>query len=61
MNLLLDRMKPPNVRSVKSANDPNVLATIMFLPSAAIERNNPEAIWLVTNSTRYCFNILQKE
>ena len=61
MNLLLDRMKPPNVRSVKSANDPNVLATIMFLPSAAIARNNPEAIWLINNSKKYCFNNLHKE
>jgi hypothetical protein len=43
-NLLLERMKPPNARSVRTANDPNVLATIMFLPRAAVARNNPEAI-----------------
>jgi hypothetical protein len=36
-------MKPPNVRSVTIANDPNVLAIIIFLPIAAIDRNNAEA------------------
>ncbi len=54
----LDRMKPPNARNVRTAKDPNVLATIMFLPSAAIARNNPEAIWLINNSTRYCLKNL---
>ena len=37
-------MKPPNVKSVSSANDPKVLAIIMFLPAAAINRNNADAV-----------------
>ena len=51
-------MKPPNVSNVRRAKDPKVLATIMFLPNAAIARNNPEDIWLISSSTRYCLNNL---
>ena len=39
-----DRIKPPNAKSISKANAPNVFATIMFLPAAAINRNNPDAI-----------------
>jgi len=54
-------MKPPNAKRMRSAKDPNVLATIMFLPSAAIARNKPEDIWFISRSTRYCFKNLHKE
>jgi hypothetical protein len=57
--LPLESMKPPKAKSKSSANDPNVLATIMFLPIAAINRNNAEAIWLTRTSRRYCLNNLQ--
>ena len=33
-----DRIKPPNAMSISTANAPNVLATIMFLPAAAIKK-----------------------
>ena len=39
-----DRIKPPDAKSISKANAPNVFATIMFLPAAAINRNNPDAI-----------------
>jgi hypothetical protein len=57
--LPLERIKPPNAKSRSSANDPNVLATIIFLPSDAINRNNAEAIWFTSNSIRYCLKNLQ--
>lgn len=50
--LPLETINPPNTKTVTSAHEPNVFATIMFLPSAAMKRNNPEAIWLVQTSTR---------
>jgi hypothetical protein len=55
-----DKMKPPNAKSVSSANDPKVLATIMFLPAAAINRNNADAIWLISKSSKYCLKSLEK-
>lgn len=42
-SILRDRTKPPNAKSKSSANKPNVLATIMFLPAAPINLNNPAA------------------
>jgi hypothetical protein len=39
-----DKTKPPKTNSKRSTNDPKVLATTMFLPTAAMVRNNPEAI-----------------
>lgn len=54
----LDNIKPPNVRSVTVANDPNVLAIIIFLPVAAIVRNNAEAIWPSSSNRRYCLKNL---
>ena len=53
-------MLAPSVIVARSAKDPNVFATIMFLPNAAMNRIKPDAIWLINNSSRYCLNILQK-
>jgi hypothetical protein len=57
--LPLVSIKPPKAKSKSSANDPNVFAIIMFLPIAAINRNNAEAVWLTRTSRRYCLNNLQ--
>lgn len=50
----------PTIMVQCTCNKPNVLATIMVLPTAAINRNNPEAIWLTPRSTKYCLNILEE-
>ena len=42
--LPLARTKPPKAKSMTSANEPNVLATVKLLPTPAMNRNNPEAI-----------------
>ena len=55
----LDRTNPLNAKSMSSAAEPNVLAIIKFLPIAAINRNNAEAIWLTNTSRRYSLNNLQ--
>jgi hypothetical protein len=54
-------MKPPKAKSVRSAKDPKVLATIMFLPAAAINRNSADAIWLISKSRKYCLKSLKKK
>jgi hypothetical protein len=56
-----DKIKPPNAKSVSSAKDPKVLATIMFLPAAAINRNSADAIWLISKSRKYCLKSLKKK
>jgi hypothetical protein len=56
----LDKTKPPNAKIARSTNDPKVLATIMFLPAAAINRNSADAIWLISTSTTYSLKNLQK-
>lgn len=40
----LDKMNPLIAVMASSANDPNVFATIMFLPKAPISLKSPEAI-----------------
>ena len=52
-------MTPPNAKSVSSAKDPKVFATIMFLPVAAINRNSADAIWLISKSRKYCLKNLK--
>lgn len=37
---------------------PSVEATVISLPTAAIKRNNAEAIWLVSARTMNCLNNL---
>lgn len=44
-----------------NANEPKVLATIMFLPSAPMKRNSPEAIWFMSKSSRYCLKNLRRK
>ena len=56
-----ERINPPNDKSTSNANEPNVLATTMFLPVTAINRNNAEAIWLTPKSSAYCLKNLQHE
>jgi hypothetical protein len=46
---------------VTIANDPNVLAIIIFLPIAAIDRNNAEATWPSSTNTRHCLKNLYQE
>lgn len=53
-----DKTNPPRTRTASKAKDPNVLATITFLPSAAINRNSPDAIWLIRRSKRNCLKNL---
>ena len=53
-------MKPPNAKSVSSAKVPKVLATIMFLPAAAINRNSADDVWLISKSRKYCLKSLKK-
>lgn len=59
--LPLDRMNPPITRTVSSAHDPNVFATMTFLPRAPMNRNSPEAIWLTQMSRNSCLKNLQIE
>lgn len=59
MVLPRDRIKPPNAKSMSNANEPTVFATIIFLPAAPINRNNAEATWFTSTSTKYCLNNLQ--
>ena len=54
----LDKTNPPKTRTASKAKDPNVFATIIFLPSAAINRNSPDAIWLINRSRRNCLKNL---
>lgn len=51
-------MNPPKTSTASNANEPTVLATIIFLPSAPIIRNSADAIWLVNRSIKYCFKNL---
>lgn len=53
-----DITNPPKTKIVSKAHDPNVFATMTFLPNAAIRRNNPEAIWLAHISRRICLKNL---
>lgn len=55
----LESTKPPNVNNMSNANEPKVLARTKFLHAAAIKRNNAEAIWLTSISSRYCLSNLQ--
>ena len=55
----LDRTKPPNTKNKSVTNEPYVLATTVFLPIAAADRNNAEAIWFRNTSRRYSLNNLQ--
>lgn len=47
MYIFLPRAKtnPPSTINARNANDPTVLATMIFLPNAAMKRNTAEAIW----------------
>ena len=40
--------------TASKANDPTVFATMMFLPTAPINRKSPDAIWLIQTSRKYC-------
>lgn len=50
---------PPRTCTASKANAPTVPATISFLPNAAINRNNPDAIWLMHMIKKYCLKNLQ--
>ena len=39
------KMNPPRTKIVSNPNDPNVLATMIFLPNDAMKRNRPYDIW----------------
>lgn len=54
-------MNPPMTNIASNANEPKVLATIMFLPSAPMKRNSPEAIWFMSKSSRYCLKNLRRK
>jgi hypothetical protein len=56
--LLLDRTNPPRTMTRSNAKDPNVFATVVSLPKAAMNRNSAEAIWLMHTSRRYCLKNL---
>jgi hypothetical protein len=53
-----DRTKPLIAKRMESANDPNVRATVMSLPTAAMNLNNAEAIWFTSTRIRYCLKNL---
>lgn len=53
-------IKPPKTIIASKANDPNVLATIIFLPNAAINLNIPDATWLRHKSRRNCLKNLSE-
>ena len=53
-----DKINPPITRIVSKASEPQVFATIIFLPTAAINRNSPDAIWLRHRSKRNCLKNL---
>lgn len=53
-------MNPPNAKRAKSANVPKVLAIIMFLPAAAVNRSSADSIWLISISRRYFLKSLHE-
>lgn len=55
-----DKMKPPNTITASNANEPNVFATMIFLPSDPMNLNSAEAVWLRQTSRRYCLKNLAK-
>ena len=59
--LPLDKMNPPRTRTVSNANEPNVFATMIFLPNAPMNRNSAEAIWLTHMSKMNCLKNLQEQ
>jgi hypothetical protein len=56
--LPLDRINPPRTMTRSNPKDPNVFATVISLPKAAMNRNSAEAIWLTHTSRRYCLKNL---
>ena len=54
-----DRMKPLMAIRMANTNDPIVKATVSSLPSAPINRNKAEAIWLTNNRRRNCLKNLR--
>lgn len=55
-----ERTNPPSTKSRSNTSEPNVLATTMLLPTAAINRNIAEDIWLTIKSNKYCLKNLQQ-
>ena len=55
----LVKTKPPMTRKASRAKEPNVFATIMFLPSAPMNRKSADAIWLIHRRRKYCLKNLQ--
>lgn len=47
-----DKTNPHNAKSMTSANVPNVFAIILLRPTDAMNRNNAEAIWLTSTSSK---------
>lgn len=43
--LPLAKMNPPRTNIVSNPNEPNVLATIIFLPNDPMKRNKADDIW----------------
>jgi hypothetical protein len=54
-------MNPLITSSTRSAKDANVFATTMVLPNAAMNLNSAAAIWLTSNSSKYCLNSLEEK
>ena len=57
----LDKMNPPITSTASNANEPTLLATITFLPSAPIIRKSPDDIWLANTNIKYCLNNLPRK
>lgn len=55
----LESINPPSAMTTSIANDPKVLATIMFLPKDPITRKRPIDIWCNEKYNKNCFKHLQ--
>lgn len=58
MRIPFDRMKPLVARRMANTKEPIVKPTVNSLPSAPINRNKDEAIWLTNNRRRNCLKNL---